>query len=226
MNISTPKQFVVVDGMTVLQHTMSAFQRHQLVNAIYVVTPPQWQDYVCQQAHDAGIGKFVCCFAAGESSFLSARNGIKALDDMEKDSTVVLIHDAVRPLVSQDIISRNIAVCLSRGNAITALPSQESYMVISHREDRNDREVVSSEYVPREHLLRAQTPHTFMLRDLVAMMRQADERGITYSQSIFTLANELGHVPLHTAEGEKINFKLTFPSDITIFQAILHEMQA
>jgi len=226
MKISTPKQFMVVDGQTVLQHTMRAFQQHQLVNAIYVVTPPQWQDYVCQQAHDAGIGKFVTCFAAGENSFLSARNGINALAEKEDDNTVVLIHDAVRPLVSQDIISRNIAVCLSRGNAITALPSQESYMVISRKADGNDREVVSTEYVPREHLLRAQTPHTFLLRDLSAMMRQAEKRGITYSQSIFTLANELGQVPLHTAEGEKINFKLTFPSDITIFQAILHEMQA
>lgn len=226
MNISTPKQFVVVDGLTVLQHTMQAFQRHQLVNAIYVVTPPQWQGYVCQQAAEAGIGKFVACFAAGETSFQSARNGIKALSEREKDSTVVLIHDAVRPLVSQDIISRNIAVCLSRGNAITALPSQESYMVISRKEGSPDREVISTEYVPREHLLRAQTPHTFLLKDLAGMMRQADELGITYSQSIFTLANELGHVPLHTAEGEKINFKLTYPSDITIFQAILHEMQA
>lgn len=225
MNISTPKQFVMVDGQTVLQHTMSAFQQHQLVNAIYVVTPPQWQDYVCRQAAEAGIGKFVSCFAAGESSFLSARNGIMALGGTEKEGTVVLIHDAVRPLVSQDIISRNIAVCLSRGNAITALPSQESYMVISHRGEGSDREVVSTEYVPREHLLRAQTPHTFFLKDLVRMMRQAEERGITYSQSIFTLANELGHVPLHTAEGDKINFKLTFPSDITIFQAILHEMR-
>lgn len=225
MNISIPKQFMMVDGLTVLQHTMSAFQQHQLVNAIYVVTTPQWQDSVVRQACNAGISKFSSCFAAGESSFQSAHNGIMALREKEYENTVVLIHDAVRPLVSQDIISRNIAVCLSRGNAITALPSQESYMVISHKENTNDRETVSTEYVPREHLLRAQTPHTFLLKDLVSMMKQAKERGITYSQSIFTLANELGHVPLHTAEGEKINFKLTFPSDITIFQAILHEMR-
>jgi 2-C-methyl-D-erythritol 4-phosphate cytidylyltransferase len=55
------------------------------------------------------------------------------------------------------------------------------------------------------------------------MMDEADERGITYSQSMFTLANDLGHVPLHVAEGEMMNFKLTLPSDIMIFQAILRE---
>lgn len=223
MNLSIPKQFVVVDGMTVLQHTMLAFQRHQLVSAIYVVASPQWAETVRQQAKEAGIGKFASCMDAGENSFQSARNGIMALQKEEGENTVVLIHDAVRPLVSQDIISRNIAVCLSRGNAITTLPSQESYMVIDSGASSCDRETTSSEYILREKLLRAQTPHTFLLGELTTMMQEADERGITYSQSIFTLANELGHVPLHTAEGEMMNFKLTLPLDFTIFQAILHE---
>ena len=217
MNLSIPKQFVVVDGMTVLQHTMLAFQRHQLVSAIYVVASPQWAETVRQQAKEAGIDKFASCLNAGENSFQSAKNGIMALKKEESENTVVLIHDAVRPLVSQDVISRNIAVCLSRGNAITTLPSQESYMVVDAGEN------VSSTYILREKLLRAQTPHTFLLGELTTMMQEAEERGITYSQSIFTLANELGHVPLHTAEGEMMNFKLTLPSDFTIFQAILHE---
>lgn len=223
MNLSIPKQFVVVDGMTVLQHTMLAFQRHQLVSAIYVVASPQWAETVRQQAKEAGIGKFASCLDAGENSFQSARNGIMALQKEEGENTVVLIHDAVRPLVSQDIISRNIAVCLSRGNAITTLPSQESYMVIDSGTETNKGETISSAYILREKLLRAQTPHTFLLGELTTMMQEADERGITYSQSIFTLANELRHVPLHTAEGEMMNFKLTLPSDFTIFQAILHE---
>ena len=223
MNLSIPKQFVVVDGMTVLQHTMLAFQRHQLVSAIYVVASPQWAETVRQQAKEAGIGKFASCLDAGENSFQSARNGIMALQKEEGENTVVLIHDAVRPLVSQDIISRNIAVCLSRGNAITTQPSQESYMVIDSGTETNKGETISSAYILREKLLRAQTPHTFLLGELTTMMQEADERGITYSQSIFTLANELGHVPLHTAEGEMMNFKLTLPSDFTIFQAILHE---
>ena len=54
---------------------------------------------------------------------------------------------------------------------------------------------------------------------------EANEKGISYSQSIFTLANELGHVPLHVAEGDVLNFKLTLPSDFTIFRAILHEQE-
>lgn len=219
MNISTPKQFIVVDGLTILQHTMQAFQRHQLISAIYVVCSPLYQENVKQQAAEVGISKFATCIEAGENSFLSARNGILHLSKEEKENCVVLIHDAVRPLISQDIISRNIAVCLSRGNAITALTSQESYMVLDRSD--NNQEQTSSQCILRENLLRAQTPHTFFLKDLQTMMAECDKRELTYSQSIFTLANELGHVPLHVAEGEMTNFKLTQPSDISLFQAIL-----
>jgi 2-C-methyl-D-erythritol 4-phosphate cytidylyltransferase len=219
MNISTPKQFVVVDGLTILQHTMQAFQRHQLISAIYVVCSPLYQENVKQQAAEAGISKFATCIEAGENSFLSARNGILHLAKEEKEDCVLLIHDAVGPLISQDIISRNIAVCLSRGNAITALASQESYMVLDRSD--NNQEQTSSQCILRENLLRAQTPHTFLLKDLQQMMDECDRRGVQYSQSIFTLANELGHVPLHIAEGEMTNFKLTQPSDISLFRAIL-----
>ena len=225
MNLSIPKQFVMVGGLSVLQHTMLAFQQHMLISAIYVVSSPEWQTTVIQQASSAGITKFAQCINSGENSFLSARNGILAIEEREEPNTVVLIHDAVRPLISQDIISSNISVCLSRGNAITSLQSQESYMQIKKGTDANNEDIVASDFILREELLRAQTPHTFYLKELVAMFAESDQRGITYSQSVFTLACELGHVPLYPAKGEMINFKLTMPSDIMLFQAILQQVR-
>ena len=225
MNLSIPKQFVMVDGLSVLQHTMTAFQQHMLISAIYVVSSPEWQNTVRQQAKAAGITKFAQCINSGENSFQSARNGILAIQEKEEENTVVLIHDAVRPLISQDIISSNISVCLSRGNAITSLQSQESYMQIDKKTDTTNEDIVASDYILRENLLRAQTPHTFHLKELMQMFFEADQRGINYSQSIFTLACELGHVPLYPAKGEMINFKLTMPSDIMLFQAILQQIR-
>ena len=224
MNMSIPKQYVMVDGQTVLQHTMHAFQQHQLVSDIYVVASLRWQDSVTQMAKDAGITKFRPCIDAGSTSFLSLRNGIAALAQHENDDTIVLVHDAVSPLVSQDIISRNIAVCLSKGNAITAQPSQESFMVIDeeawcHKDTPSG--TASRSYIPRESLLLAQTPHTFPLGVLKDMMALAQEQGITQSQSLYTLANQLGHTPLYAAQGETTNFKITYPQDILILQALL-----
>ena len=78
----------------------------------------------------------------------------------------------------------------------------------------------SNDYIKREALMRAQTPHTFPLSALRQIMQEADRRGITNHQSLFTLCNELGIHPLYIAEGDPMNFKITEPGDIKIYQAL------
>ena len=214
MHAVLPKQFMETDGETVLLHTLKVFQQHPLIHEIYIVCMPEWEDFVRVQAEGGGIDKLSGVVSAGETSFRSARNGIEfLLNTVKEPNTIVLIHDAVRPLVTQDIISRNIAVCLTHGNAITSLPSHEAYVVTS---DGN----TSDGFMPREGLMRVQTPHTFPLATLGEMLKQAEERGIKDAQSIFTLAGELGITPLHIAQGDLRNFKITEQSDILIYRAL------
>lgn len=214
MNTSRPKQYLEVNGETVLKHTMRAFQQHPLIQDIYVVCAREWEETVLDEAQSGQITKFRHAIIGGNTSYQSLMNGIAYLLQEVKDTdSIVLVHDAVRPLVSQDIISRNIAVCLTHGNAITAVRSQEAFLV---SEDGSS----SNSYIPRENMLRAQTPHTFPLKTLKEMMEAAEEKGITHSQSLFTLANELGFTPLHIAQGDNMNFKLTYPNDILIYQAL------
>lgn len=214
MNTSRPKQYLEVNGETVLKHTMRAFQQHPLIQDIYVVCAREWEETVLDEAQSGQITKFRHAIIGGNTSYQSLMNGIAYLLQEVKDTdSIVLVHDAVRPLVSQDIISRNIAVCLTHGNAITAVRSQEAFLV---SEDGSS----SNSYIPRENMLRAQTPHTFPLKTLKEMMEAAEEKGITQSQSLFTLANELGFTPLHIAQGDIMNFKLTYPNDILIYQAL------
>jgi 2-C-methyl-D-erythritol 4-phosphate cytidylyltransferase len=214
MHALVPKQFMEIDGETVLLHTMKAFQQHPLVHEIFIVCTPEWAPFVRAEAKKGGIDKLSGITDAGESSYASALGGIKYLLDTVKESNaIVLIHDAVRPLITQDIISRNIAVCLTHGNAITALSSHEAYLLTSDGISANGM-------MPREGLMRAQTPHTFPLATLNHMIQLAEERGIRDSQSIFTLAGELGIVPLHIARGDLRNFKITEQSDILIYRAL------
>ena len=214
MHAVVPKQFMEIDGESVLLHTMRAFQQHPLIHEIYLVCTPEWEAFVRSEAKQGGIDKLKGIAQGGESSFASARNGIEFLAErMTNPDAIVLVHDAVRPLITQDIISRNIAVCLTHGNAITALPSYEAYLVT--------RDGSSSDgFMPREGLMRAQTPHTFPLATLRQMLQLADEQGIKGSQSIFTLAGELGIAPLHIAQGDLRNFKITEQSDILIYRAL------
>ena len=214
MHAVVPKQFMEIDGETVLLHTLKAFQQHPLIHEIYLVCMPEWESFVRIEAKKGGVGKLRGIIHAGDSCYASAYNGIDYLTKTVKESdAVVLVHDAVRPLITQDIISRNIAVCLTHGNAITALQSHEAYLVT---EDRS----TSNAVMPREGLMRAQTPHTFPLATLCQMMELAKQNGIKKSQSIFTLAGELGIAPLYIAAGDLRNFKITEQSDILIYRAL------
>jgi len=214
MHAVVPKQFMEIDGESVLLHTLRAFQQHPLIHEIYLVCTSEWENFVRSEARHGGIDKLKGIAPSGESCFASARNGIGFLAErVTNPDAIVLIHDAVRPLITQDIISRNIAVCLTHGNAITALPSYEAYLVTSDGSS-------SDGFMPREGLMRAQTPHTFPLATLRQMLQLADEQGIRKSQSVFTLAGELGIAPLHIAQGDLRNFKITEQSDILFYRAL------
>lgn len=141
-------------------------------------------------------------------------NGIRALTaaGVESDS-VIMVHDAVRPLVSADTITNNITVCRQYGNAITVIYSNEAYMRVSGS-------IEAAGFAMREDYMRAQTPHTFHLSDLSALIDQAEAQGINCSQSLFTLANELNYKPLYIAQGNMLNFKITQPHDLKYFRAL------
>ncbi len=211
-----PKQFIEIDGESVLLHTMRAFQQHPDVTDIYVVCLARWEEYVEGQARMGGITKLRATLPAGATAYRSICQGVDGLlaaHGDEEETCIVMVHDAVRPLISYEIIGRNIQVCRSRGNAITAIYSNEAYLKTENAES-------SDSYIRRETLMRAQTPHTFPLVELRKILATARERGIEDHQSLFTLCNEIGYHPLYIAQGDPINYKLTEPNDIKIYQAL------
>ena len=213
-NSMRPKQYIEVDGKPILSYTMRAFEKHPLVTDIYVVCSPEWNTYVEAQAGHNAFTKFRACIASGETSFRSMSNGIKALVTMGIDpDSIIMVHDAVRPLLSQDTITNNINVCREHGNAITVIYSNEAYMKVSGG-------IEASGFAMREDYMRAQTPHTFKLGTLSTLIESAAEKGISYSQSLFTLANELGYAPLYIAQGNMLNFKITQPQDLKFFRVL------
>ncbi|MBO4593484.1 MAG: 2-C-methyl-D-erythritol 4-phosphate cytidylyltransferase [Bacteroidaceae bacterium] len=213
-NSMRPKQYIEVDGKPILSYTMRAFEKHPLVTDIYVVCSPEWNTYVEAQAGHNAFAKFRACIASGETSFRSMSNGIKALVTMGIDpDSIIMVHDAVRPLLSQDTITNNINVCREHGNAITVIYSNEAYMKVSGG-------IEASGFAMREDYMRAQTPHTFKLGTLSTLIESAAEKGISYSQSLFTLANELGYAPLYIAQGNMLNFKITQPQDLKFFRVL------
>ena len=228
---SIPKQYVQIEGIPILAYTMRAFDRHPLVDDIYVVCRDEWADLVRRTATELAFTKFRDTISAGDTSIASIRNGVTTLASLKtlhsplgptgrstlgEPSTldpIVLVHDGVRPLVSSAVIADAIAVCQRHGNAIAAMQGEEAYMT--------GDALKATSMIPREQLWGAQTPHTFRLSALVKVFDEARARGIHDSQSLYTLMAELGHWPLYKSRGERVNLKITHPEDIWLFSRLV-----
>ena len=132
--------------------------------------------------------------------------------------TLVLVHDGVRPLVSQDIISDCIRVAREKGNATTIIPTAEALL-------QTDDQATSTKVIDRSITKRTQTPQGFTLGTLLDMHRKAAERGIDDPVASCTLAIDLG-MRVYFSKGSEKNIKLTTLDDIDIFKALLHTRRA
>ena len=145
---SIPKQFMHVDGCPIIIHTMNCFQKHPDIDSIAVVCLKGWETVLQAYANQFNINKLKWIFPGGNSGMQSIRNGIYGLKD--NGCTVedlVLIHDSVRPLLGQDIISNNIATCKAYGYAITGIQCREAIL-----ESEDGFSAMKS--IPRDKLIR------------------------------------------------------------------------
>lgn len=215
MHQDIPKQFINVYDKPVIIYTLEAFQKHPNIDAIEVVCLDGWHDILRAYSKQFGITKLENIVSGGKNGQDSIRNGLYDLASRHTDpDDIVLIHDAIRPMVSADIISDNISVCRQYGNAITVIPCTAAMLKTSDG-------ISSDEQVPRDNLKSTQTPQTFFLQEIVEVHKEALKRGITNSVASCTLYIEMGKT-LHLSVGSEKNLKLTTSEDIEIFMALLH----
>lgn len=215
MNQDIPKQFINVYDKPVIVYTMEAFQNHPNIDAIEVVCLDGWHDILRAYAKQFGITKLENVVSGGKTGQDSIRNGLYDIHSRHSDpEDIVLIHDAIRPMLGADIISDNIRVCREKGNAITVIPCTAAML-------KTLDGVSSTEQVPRDNLKITQTPQTFFVNDIVAAHKEALAKGITNSVASCTLYIELGR-ELFLSVGSEKNLKLTTAEDIEIFKALLN----
>ena len=131
-----PKQFINVKDKPIIIYTLQAFQKHPNVDAIEVVCLEGWHDILWAYAKQFGITKLEKIVNGGVTGQDSIRNVLYDIAiRYHDDSDIVLIHDAIRPMVSADIISDNIRVCRDKGNATTVIPCTS---VMLHTENSID----------------------------------------------------------------------------------------
>lgn len=214
-NQDIPKQFINIDNIPVLIYTLNAFQQHPEVDEILTVCIDGWHEILWAYARQFNISKLKCVVSGGNTGQESIRNGIMELKKHHSGEDIVLIHDGIRPNVSQEIISGCIAQCRLSGSAITVIPCTEAMLL---RQEHGKR---SKELINRDCLARTQTPQAFPLKKLLWAHEEAEKRGIQNSTATCTLMIELGEEVCFCAGSEK-NVKITTTEDIEIFKALLY----
>jgi len=216
MGADVPKQFMEIDSIPTIVYTMQAFQHHEEIDAIAVVCLKGWEDRLKEYATHYNITKLKWIFEGGDTNQESILMGILGLKDEGcQDSDIILVHDGVRPLVDESIISENIKMCKAYGYAVTGLICKEAIMQVT---DGN----VTNIDIPRERLVQTQTPHTYPLGTLLNAHKEAAEKNITNTVASCTLMAYTGITNQHLVEGSERNgLKLTRQQDIDIFRALI-----
>ena len=210
-----PKQFPSLYNKPIIVHTIEHFENHPLIDAIVVVCIKEWIAYSQTLVYRYRLDKVKSIVPGGKTGQMSIYQGLLAAKELDPtEESIVLIHDGVRPLINEQIITDNINSVLTTGSAITTGCVTETILVI-------DESSSSIEQVPaRERSRVAKAPQSFFLRDILAAHEKYLKEGKTDFIDCCTMMQQSGF-KLHLIDGPAENIKITTPTDFYIARAIL-----
>ena len=215
MRQEIPKQFINVNDKPLIIYTLEAFQKHPQVDNILVVCLDGWHDILKSYAKQNKITKMQWVINGGNTGQESIRNGVYYLENICSSDDIVIIHDGIRPLVDETILSDVIVKCELYGNAVTSLPYNEQIFIKAD-------EFTTRNYIPRDTLRRVSTPQAYKYGKLLWAYHEALETqiGILGASYTNTMMTDLGET-LYFAAGSDKNIKITTPEDLELFKALL-----
>lgn len=209
-----PKQFLKLHDKPIIIHTLEIFEESPAIDAIVISCLPDYIGYLRNLVSKYGLTKVLKIVPGGKTGQESIFNGLKAAEkigDREKD--IVLIHDGVRPLISQKTILKNIQSVKEHGSAITSVKAKETILVVDDKES-----IIKVPDRSKSRLARA--PQSFFLDDILSAHEKARKEGkynFIDSCSMMTYYGKR----LYLVEGPKENIKITTPDDFYTMRALL-----
>ncbi|MDA3816412.1 MAG: 2-C-methyl-D-erythritol 4-phosphate cytidylyltransferase [Prolixibacteraceae bacterium] len=203
MKSDVPKQFLLLDKLPVLMHSINRFYHFNPKIEILLVLPEvqvdTWKslckNYEFDVKHQIVHG--------GENRFQSVKSGLKAING----KGIVFIHDGVRPLVSFETISRCLETTLEKGNAVPILPVVESLRMVDNGTNRIE---------DREKYVSIQTPQTFYVEEIKAAYARGYDPLFTDDTSVLERTGKT----INLVEGNRENIKITHPTDLIVAKAL------
>jgi 2-C-methyl-D-erythritol 4-phosphate cytidylyltransferase len=210
MGGSVPKQFLALGGEPLILHSLRVLQASPVIDEIILAVPQNEMEYclaeIVANHHFTKVTKVV---PGGHERQDSVRHALEATHD---DVNVVLVHDAVRPFLTQRMVEEVVTTARAKGAAIIALPMKDTVKQVG-------ADHIIERTVDRQSLWLAQTPQAFRRDWLLAAHRKAHAEGVRATDDAY-LIEWYGH-PVSVVEGSGENIKVTRPEDMIIGEAIL-----
>lgn len=204
-----PKQFMKISTKTIFEMSVRAFQKNELVDEVYVVVAPDFVELAQSLLAKSAFKKIKKVVVGGATRKESSLNGIFAIDESEAN---VLIHDCVRPFVTQKIINGCIAALESHSAVDVAVPVVDTIFVC----ENNVMKLIPQ----RSTLKQSQTPQCFKL----SLIKKAHSLALENEDDEFTddcgLILKYALAPIYVIDGDKNNIKITYAQDFEIAKLI------
>ena len=213
---SKPKQFLEIHGKTVIICTLEHFEYHKEIESIVVVCVKEYIEELKGLLRRFGITKVKKIVPGGDTGHDSIYQGLLAMDEFTAKDDIVLIHDGVRPLINEELITMNINTVKKYGNAITCEADKESQV-----RSLDGKTVL--EMPPRNQMYTAKAPQSFYYGDIRQLYDRAHEDGIKSIDSAQLCS--LYHKAMHMVKSTSNNMKITEPADFYICRALYDAME-
>lgn len=215
--VARPKQFLEFRGKPIIIYTLELFDNHPQIDGIVIACLEDWIPYLEKLTRKFEISKVVKIVPGGNSGQDSIYAGLEAAYNFSPDS-IVLIHDGVRPLITEQTITDNIESVRQYGSCITCIPAVETFVV---SKQNGELDIPS-----RADSLIARAPQSFYLKDILSAHRRAQKEQRHDFIDSCSMMSYYGY-KLHTIIGPMENIKITTPTDYFIFKAMVdvHENQ-
>ena len=220
--VSRPKQFLELNGKPIIIYTLELFDNHPDIDGIVVACLSEWIPFLEKMIRKFEINKVVRIVPGGQTGQESIYHGLTAAEEYalseSDDNPIVLIHDGVRPLITEQTITDNIRTVKEQGSCITCVPAIETFIV--KQEDGH------LQIPKRSDSLIARAPQSFYLKDIIGVHRKSRAQNLPDFIDSCSMMSHYGY-HLGLIIGPMENIKITTPTDYFVFRAMeqVHENQ-
>lgn len=212
---STPKQFLKINDKPIIIRTLELFQTHKDIDKIYISIHPDYYEYMQELVKYYYITKTAGIVNGGKTGQESIYNALKLAQKENPQDSIVLIHDGVRPNITEEVITKNIECTKKNGNAITCTSCFETILISDNG--------INPEHVPyRKDTYAAQAPQTFHLGEVIEAHEITRKTNPNYTDIVdtCTLYKTLNKKTF-MVKGNRGNIKITTIEDLYILRALI-----